>query len=255
MRYLNSILIIFLLASIAHSSDSRTSEYLELKRKSIAGLDTPLIEPQQIKSNEIWQIESHNLLAKIIPKIEIPGFESPLILPETFLPELGRDYSDGYLYTSSDGFAFVSHTDLFDKKFLSVMRASEIKWPHYTNAVATSFMPLKSSSKSQFPVWLVLLSQDIGPFPPNAIRAIVIKNDTIVMFSRSIQLTEIELCKQLWKNSIAPEDVRFKNYIDCYQKNISRKALRKMQIVGKEVSQRAIEIAELIELVKKSNMK
>lgn len=249
---MNRFLVLLFLLAIsvtANCSDvSHSLLYLNMKREAINSLDTPETSEEQLKENEALIKKARELMATILRPTKIPGFKAPIALPGTFLPELGRDYSDGYFYYSEDESIFVSSTDFFKRNANFYPQSNGRGWPQITNAALMPFWQLRKSSGTGGGVWLALSTQDIGPFPPNTLHALIVKNKLIMVIWRPVELNDVPRCTHAWENSkVTPEQKRFQVYVRCYRKNRPTTSGNTIELQAKNLEKRAVQILGLIE--------
>lgn len=221
MKLFYCVTVLIFFSTLSNSARSPAAKlYLETKMYAIKSLGSPKITDQKLKINAELLVKARYLIRQIVPSKVLAGFREPVVFPETFLPELGRDYSDGYLYSSNKETFFVSSLELFEVG----NNFSPRTWPIITNAATIPFLKLQKSFGSRR-IWLVLAAQDIGPFPPNTLYVLAIKSKIVVVLKRTIDPIEIPLCARKWGNSMElSENKRLQNYINCYQSNLPASA-------------------------------
>jgi len=152
---------------------------------------------------------------------------------ETFLPELGFGMLDG-LTTYNDEVSIICTTsfifsDFFVKqgyKFDNINKSNIediFSYAFASNYAITSIHSYKINNTENVKAYgmISIDGQDIGPFKPNSLYALVLIKGNIYLIRKSIkkELQGIKKCESLWNNiDSRSEDKTWKSYCECYKK-------------------------------------
>ncbi|AIZ43399.1 hypothetical protein [Cellulophaga baltica] len=155
---------------------------------------------------------------------------------ETFLPELGFGMLDGLTTYNKEVSILCTTNFIFSDFFIK----QEYKFDNITESniedifsyafasgyVITSIHSYKINKTENVKAYgmISIDGQDIGPFKPNSLYALVIIEDNIYLISKSIkkELEGIEKCESFWNNvDSESEDKTWENYCECYQREFT----------------------------------
>ncbi|WP_282165799.1 hypothetical protein [Cellulophaga baltica] len=180
-------------------------------------------------------------LEKLLQHILIPTRvqeinETGKINLETFLPELGFGMLDALTVYEKEisilcttNFIF---SDYFKEQGYNFNNITENKiedifsYAFASDYVITGIHSYKINQTENIQAYgmISIDGQDIGPFKPNSLYALVIIEDNIYLISKSIkkELEGIEKCESIWNNvDSESEDKTWENYCECYQREFT----------------------------------
>ena len=230
---------ISLLAKSNENEIKREQELNYIKRRNS---NIAYFEEKEYNDRTYKQVNDSLLaLEKLLQHILIPTRvqeinETGKINLETFLPELGFGMLDALTvyekeisilcttnfifsdYFKEQGYNFNNITENKIEDILSYAFASDY--------VITGIHSYKINQTENIQAYgmISIDGQDIGPFKPNSLYALVIIEDNMYLISKSIkkELEGIEKCERIWNNvDSESEDKTWENYCECYQREFT----------------------------------
>ena len=230
---------ISLLAKGNENKIKREQELNYIKRRNS---NIAYFEEKEYNDRTYKQVNDSLLaLEKLLQHILIPTRvqeinETGKINLETFLPELGFGMLDALTvyekeisilcttnfifsdYFKGQGYNFNNITENKIEDIFSYAFASDY--------VITGIHSYKINQTENIQAYgmISIDGQDIGPFKPNSLYALVIIEDNMYLISKSIkkELEGIEKCERIWNNvDSESEDKTWENYCECYQREFT----------------------------------
>ncbi|KGK29437.1 hypothetical protein [Cellulophaga sp. E6(2014)] len=230
---------ISLLAKGNENEIKRKQELNYIKRRNS---NIAYFEEKEYNDRTYKQVNDSLLaLEKLLQHILIPTRvqeinETGKINLETFLPELGFGMLDALTvyekeisilcttnfifsdYFKGQGYNFNNITENKIEDIFSYAFASDY--------VITGIHSYKINQTENIQAYgmISIDGQDIGPFKPNSLYALVIIEDNMYLISKSIkkELEGIEKCERIWNNvDSESEDKTWENYCECYQREFT----------------------------------
>ncbi|WP_324027843.1 hypothetical protein QSV08_07820 [Maribacter sp. BPC-D8] len=155
---------------------------------------------------------------------------------ETFLPEIGFGMLDGLITYKEEVSLLCTTSFIFSDYFkdqgykIDNISESEIEdifsSAFASDYVITSIKTFKINVKENIQAYgmISLDGQDIGPFKPNALYALVSYEDNIYLINKSIkrELKGLEKCTTIGNNEYEEsEEKAWKHYCECYEQQFS----------------------------------
>ncbi|MCR1027040.1 hypothetical protein NQT66_19645 [Cellulophaga baltica] len=230
---------ISLLAKGNENEIKREQELNYIKRRNS---NIAYFEEKEYNDRTYKQVNDSLLaLEKLLQHILIPTRvqeinETGKINLETFLPELGFGMLDALTVYEKEisilcttNFIF---SDYFKEQGYNFNNITENKiedifsYAFASDYVITGIHSYKIYRKENIQAYgmISIDGQDIGPFKPNSLYALVIIEDNIYLISKSIkkELEGIEKCERIWNNvDSESEDKTWENYCECYQREFT----------------------------------
>jgi hypothetical protein len=230
---------ISLLAKGNENEIKRKQELNYIKRRNS---NIAYFEEKEYNDRTYKQVNDSLLaLEKLLQHILIPTRvqeinETGKINLETFLPELGFGMLDALTVYEKEisilcttNFIF---SDYFKEQGYNFNNITENKiedifsYAFASDYVITGIHSYKINQTENIQAYgmISIDGQDIGPFKPNSLYALVIIEDNIYLISKSIkkELEGIEKCERIWNNvDSESEDKTWENYCECYQREFT----------------------------------
>ncbi|WP_282144496.1 hypothetical protein [Cellulophaga baltica] len=230
---------ISLLAKSNENEIKRKQELNYIKRRNS---NIAYFEEKEYNDRTYKQVNDSLLaLEKLLQHILIPTRvqeinETGKINLETFLPELGFGMLDALTVYEKEisilcttNFIF---SDYFKEQGYNFNNITENKiedifsYAFASDYVITGIHSYKINQTENIQAYgmISIDGQDIGPFKPNSLYALVIIEDNIYLISKSIkkELEGIEKCERIWNNvDSESEDKTWENYCECYQREFT----------------------------------
>ena len=230
---------ISLLAKGNENEIKREQELNYIKRRNS---NIAYFEEKEYNDRTYKQVNDSLLaLEKLLQHILIPTRvqeinETGKINLETFLPELGFGMLDALTVYEKEisilcttNFIF---SDYFKEQGYNFNNITENKiedifsYAFASDYVITGIHSYKINQTENIQAYgmISIDGQDIGPFKPNSLYALVIIEDNIYLISKSIkkELEGIEKCESIWNNvDSESEDKTWENYCECYQREFT----------------------------------
>ncbi|SDF45097.1 hypothetical protein [Cellulophaga baltica] len=230
---------ISLLAKGNENEIKREQELNYIKRRNS---NIAYFEEKEYNDRTYKQVNDSLLaLEKLLQHILIPTRvqeinETGKINLETFLPELGFRMLDALTVYEKEisilcttNFIF---SDYFKEQGYNFNNITENKiedifsYAFASDYVITGIHSYKINQTENIQAYgmISIDGQDIGPFKPNSLYALVIIEDNIYLISKSIkkELEGIEKCERIWNNvDSESEDKTWENYCECYQREFT----------------------------------
>ena len=230
---------ISLLAKGNENEIKRKQELNYIKRRNS---NIAYFEEKEYNDRTYKQVNDSLLaLEKLLQYILIPTRvqeinETGKINLETFLPELGFGMLDALTVYEKEisilcttNFIF---SDYFKEQGYNFNNITENKiedifsYAFASGYVITSIHSYKINKTENVKAYgmISIDGQDIGPFKPNSLYALVIIEDNMYLISKSIkkELEGIEKCESIWNNvDSESEDKTWENYCECYQREFT----------------------------------
>ena len=230
---------ISLLAKGNENEIKREQELNYIKRRNS---NIAYFEEKEYNDRTYKQVNDSLLaLEKLLQHILIPTRvqeinETGKINLETFLPELGFGMLDALTVYEKEisilcttNFIF---SDYFKEQGYNFNNITENKiedifsYAFASDYVITGIHSYKINQTENIQAYgmISIDGQDIGPFKPNSLYALVIIEDNMYLISKSIkkELEGIEKCESIWNNvDSESEDKTWENYCECYQREFT----------------------------------
>ncbi|WFO16150.1 hypothetical protein M601_021240 [Cellulophaga baltica 4] len=230
---------ISLLAKGNENEIKREQELNYIKRRNS---NIAYFEEKEYNDRTYKQVNDSLLaLEKLLQHILIPTRvqeinETGKINLETFLPELGFGMLDALTVYEKEisilcttNFIF---SDYFKEQGYNFNNITENKiedifsYAFASDYVITGIHSYKINQTENIQAYgmISIDGQDIGPFKPNSLYALVIIEDNMYLISKSIkkELEGIEKCERIWNNvDSESEDKTWENYCECYQREFT----------------------------------
>ncbi|MFI8606600.1 hypothetical protein ACIGCP_19185 [Cellulophaga baltica] len=230
---------ISLLAKGNENEIKREQELNYIKRRNS---NIAYFEEKEYNDRTYKQVNDSLLaLEKLLQHILIPTRvqeinETGKINLETFLPELGFGMLDALTVYEKDisilcttNFIF---SDYFKEQGYNFNNITENKiedifsYAFASDYVITGIHSYKINQTENIQAYgmISIDGQDIGPFKPNSLYALVIIEDNMYLISKSIkkELEGIKKCESIWNNvDSESEDKTWENYCECYQREFT----------------------------------
>ncbi|WP_282133774.1 hypothetical protein [Cellulophaga baltica] len=230
---------ISLLAKGYENEIKRKQELNYIKRRNS---NIAYFEEKEYNDRTYKQVNDSLLaLEKLLQHILIPTRvqeinETGKINLETFLPELGFGMLDALTVYEKEisilcttNFIF---SDYFKEQGYNFNNITENKiedifsYAFASDYVITGIHSYKINQTENIQAYgmISIDGQDIGPFKPNSLYALVLIEDNIYLIRKSIkkELEGIKKCENLWNNvDSRSEDKTWENYCECYQREFT----------------------------------
>ncbi len=186
------------------------------------------------------------LLKKIVVNSKIENLTTNgTINLQTFLPEVGYNMLDG-LATKNGDASVVCITEYIFSDFFKIKNSNTFQnlttsdlsnffqSTFAANHVITGITSFKIDTDENIHAYgmVSIDGQDIGPFSPNELYAIVFRDNLVYLFNKTIvdKVNQLEKCHAIWgeffesseDKSWSSEEKVWKNYCECYQKNFKK---------------------------------